>query len=184
MKKLLFAFSLVALVACGGSKSGDDKAAEAKSKYFKDFSFNDANSLEGGVTMGQTMDEVKKAHAKDSMTDSDVDYVTFDRELGPKDSYNYASWYYSFDSDSKKLDYSTLDIYPGSKQDAKDLYDDIVAAYDGRFGKGKVADDKDWVGFEWHTTINSVKTIVNVDLESSKDSQDGWITITYQEDYE
>jgi len=180
MKKLLFALPLCLLMACGGS--GDSKADEntAKSEYFEKFKFAEDKGLEGSVAMGQTMDQVKKNHAGDELTDSDSEYVSFERRIGADPDWDYASYYYSFDSETGKLTYSTIDIYPKDKKSAEVLYDDILNTFNTRFSKGKAMNSDGWVGSEWVANVAGVPTYISIERSTKEDY--GWILVTFSEE--
>jgi hypothetical protein len=178
MKKLMFALPLCLLMACGGSASKEENAP--KSEYFEKFKFTDDKGLEGSVAMGQTMDQVKKNHTGDELTDSDSEYLSFERRLGADADYDYASYYYSFDSETGKLTYSTIDIYPKDKKSAEVLYDDILNTFNTRFSKGKAMNSEGWVGTEWVANVGGVPTYISIERSTKEDY--GWILVTFSEE--
>lgn len=179
MKKLLFALPLCLLMACGG-KSSKTEENGPKSEYFSKFKLTNDSGLEGSVIMGQTMEEVKKNHTGDELTDSDADYMSFERRLGADPDWDYASYYYSFDSESGKLTYSTIDIYPKDKASAEVLYEDILNTFNTRFSKGKAMNSDGWVGSEWVATVGGVSTYISIERSTKEDY--GWIIITFSEE--
>lgn len=178
MKKLLFALPLCFLIACG---SGESKAeGETKSEYFDKFKFADDKGLEGSILMGQTIEEVAKNHKGDEESGSDTGYVSYERKLGSTPDADYASYFYSFDEETGKLTYSTIDIYPKDKASAKVLFDDIVNTFNKRFGNGKSMNSEGWSGTEWAAQVGGVPTSISV--ENAKDEDYGWIIVTFSED--
>lgn len=183
MKKFLLALPVCLLiVSCGGSGDSSNKAdvAGPKSEYFTKFKFDDKNTLEGSVAMGQDMDAVKKSHTGDEMTDSDADYLAYERKIGGDPDYNYATYYYSFDEETGKLTYSTIDIYTKENKEAQLLYEDITASFTERCGKGKSTSSDGWVGQEWTAVIGGVSTLVTVERETKDET--GWVMITFSEE--
>lgn len=176
----MFALPLCLLMACGSGDSKKEEGNEAKSEYFAKFKFTEDKGLEGSVVMGQTMDEVKKNHSGDELTDSDADYLSYERRIGADPDWDYASYYYSFDSESGKLTYSTMDIYPKDKASAEVLYTDILNTFNTRFGNGKAMNSDGWVGSEWVAIVGGVSTYVSIERATKEDY--GWIIITFSEE--
>lgn len=185
MKKLLIAIPVCLLmVACGGKSEGKEgETTESgftpKSEYYSKFNFSNDATLEGTMAMGQTMEEVKKNHAKDEMTDEDEDYLSFERKIGSTDDEE-ASYFYSFDSETKKLDYATIDIYPSDNTTEEELYNDLVTSFNDRFGASIDNSGKGYAGKEWSATVNGVQTSIQVEHDTQEDY--GWITITFSDD--
>lgn len=178
MKKLLIAIPLFALMSCGSKPEGETKEEgfTAKSEYYSKFKFSGSSSLEGSVVMGQSIDEVKKNHSGDEMTDSDVDYLTFDRKLGSSED-DVASFYYGFESETGKLNYATIDIYAGTNADEEELYNDLIASFNERFGSSIDYNGKSYQGKEWSAKVGSTQTTITVERDTDQDYS--WITITF-----
>lgn len=184
MKKLLIAIPVCLLmVACGSKSEGKDgettteSGFTAKSEYYSKFDFSKEATLEGTMVMGQSMEDVKKNHTKDEMTDEDEDYLSFERKLGASEDEE-ASYFYSFDSETKKLDYATIDIYPSSNATEEELYNDLITSFENKYGKASNdSNGKGYSGKQWSATVGGHQTSITVEHDTQEDY--GWITVTF-----
>jgi hypothetical protein len=188
MKQILLALPLCALIACGGSgeKTGDGEDAVTiptpKTTEFAKLHFSDKTILENGAIVGMSIDDIRKKHGSE-VADSDEDgYLTYVYKLGPEEYDHEYMLEYAYESDTKKIWKVHLDITMPDNKSADDLYKDIVANFDAKYGKGKRTDDKDWEEYLWTTTIGGQKT--EVTTQRMIDSEAGYILIYFEEPYE
>ncbi len=189
MKNLLLALPLCALIACGGSgeKTGDAEESTvtvpaAKSADFAKLHFSNTTILENGAVIGMSIDDVRKKHGSE-VADSDEDgYLTYLYKLGTEEYDHEYMLEYAYDSDTKKVWKVHLDITMPDAQSGEELYKDIVANFDAKYGKGKRTDDKDWEEYLWTAEIGGQKT--EVTTQRMIDSEAGYILIYFEEPYE
>jgi hypothetical protein len=188
MKKLFLALPLCALIACGGGgeKTGETESTVAIPKPatadFPKLHFSEKAILENGVIVGMSIDDIRKKHSGET-ADSDEDgYLTYIYKLGTEEYDHEYMLEYAYDSDTKKIWKVHLDVTMPDNKSGEELYKDIVANFDAKYGKGKRTADKDWEEYLWTAEIGGQKT--EVTTQRMIDSEAGYILIYFEEPFE
>ena len=129
---------------------------------------NDAG-LFHGISLGMTMDEVKKNVAPgDSMGTEQKDYLEFEGKLAPQKLYDY-----DCNFDEKGLKDMTLDIHLKDEKNADSLYLDFKNYFSKRYGAPTETDGTTmWIS-------NEGKRPAKIILEEEEDYLYGKLTITF-----
>lgn len=186
MKHLLVLGLAVFMFSCGSGGKGDGKDSTGGDQADHSEQFEllkiSSNGTPFGSELGMKIDQIKKNHSETPDDISDSEYLSYSKVIGPDDIYDELEVTYSFDSDNGEMYYYSVDVTSSKLSDGPDLYKELVAYYDGKFGKGSTEADDEWDNMHYVTNLNNKKTEITV--ENQKKNPDySWVIITVEELY-
>ena len=183
MNKFLLALPLVALMAACGGGSSETKLPEPKTTEFAKLKFGDKTIVSNGAIIGMTIDDVRKLHKNETADSDEEGYLTYRYSLGPEEYDHEFLLEYAYDTETNKLWKVHYDITVPDNKTGLELYNDIKANLEARFGTPtKVTDDPDWDEYTWKADIGGQKT--DISIQRMKESEAGYLLLYFEEPWE
>ncbi len=106
------------------------------SPFFDDILQSNQNNF-NGISIGETIKQVKAAEDNTFLLDDLEEYLLYDYAIDSSNSYTV-----TYDFEENSLYAIEVSVYLDKIKDAKLLYQEFKKYFDEKYGKGKLADDK------------------------------------------